>query len=90
MTRNDGENPYAAPQTPLAPGRRASAKVLMALLASLAITSALGFTFLFNYWSTRRLVALAWARSLGFVVIMAGVHIAGYMAYRRQREGIDP
>ena len=88
MIREDSENPYSAPKTPLGPGRRVTGEGLLALLASFTLTSSLGFAFVFRYWSGRSFVDLAWAKALGYVVSMAGVHLAAYMAYRRQRTGL--
>jgi hypothetical protein len=58
-----------------------------AITSSFLTTSILGALFLLGYWSGQGELDRGVLRSVGFVGIMGGVHLAGFRAYRRQ--GLD-
>jgi hypothetical protein len=86
----DDANPYAPPRAALGP-RHAVARVgrseRWGILLSFLIISALGCLFLLGFWSAQRRIDIGLVRSVGFVIIMAGVHFVGYRIYQRQRDG---
>ena len=58
-------------------------KLIVALVVSFVVTSALGIGFLFLYWAGNG-IAQAGTRSLLFVAIVGCVHLAGYLLYVQQ------
>jgi hypothetical protein len=87
---SDDVNPYAPPRAALGPrvaagGPRRSDR--WAIVLSFLIVSTLGCLFLLGFWSARRRIDIGLIRSVGFVVITAGVHFVGYRIYRRQGDG---
>jgi hypothetical protein len=55
----------------------------IAISASFVVISLLGAGFVFSYWASES-VAGAAGRSILFIVIMASVHLAGYLLYVEQ------
>jgi hypothetical protein len=60
-----------------------------AVAASFVAVSLVGTGFLFGYWASESIAGAA-GRSILFIVIMASVHLAGYLLYVQQAPPMRP
>jgi hypothetical protein len=62
---------------------RMSGKDRLAILLSFLVTSTLGAALISRHWQLVDAPEVAWGRSAGFVVIMAGVHFVVFRVHQR-------
>lgn len=83
LTNSSAANPYQPPASPPPPSRPIS-RDAFAICISYVVVAGLGCTFLFNFWFSEA-PTVAILRTVGFAVIMAGIHFVGYRLWIRQQ-----
>ena len=77
------ENPYESPGS--LPRRRPVPRDILAICVLFTIVTVVGCAFIFSYWWLVGATAHGIVRSLGFAVMMAGLHFVGYRFWKRQQ-----